>query len=452
MYADADGKSRFEKLNFFEKDLFGLKISPGTYDPLTGTIVTDGPEGSKVVESFSPGRTDIVKGGTVSGTTITGERSAISPAGDAVVHNPDDSGARLNADGTVDRWGHDDAQNAQEEPLTRVEGNYLRKHPDIDRRDVLAIHAAYHDEPAKLDSFYKSLSALDDAKNLTPDEKKALRKDIMHHVGFPSEIYQGNTWCCNVAVCERDMAMNLPDKYADLLINGISEGKVKLPDGTELPTDKCNLKLVDSSGRDFASRAFQTLAIHAKNYPKYTFANSEDGVGRLIPSDVTAQPAAFVGLNMDDIAAVRYKLSGEKKAVVAITSPDDLLTAWKENKARSMTIAVNADEPPFSEGNGLGDLFGGQTESSPNHVVSITKMEEGPPPVVYVQNQWGLRNDLSTPDRAVPVDVLLKSMIGRVRDTTGRIVQTPAQALTTGEPGKTYLIKDGKLIEEKRRK
>lgn len=452
VYTDSDNKSRFEKLNFFEKDLFGLKISPGTYDALTGTITQTAPDGSKIVESFSPGRVDVVKDGTVNGTTITGERSAVLPTGEAVLHNPDESGVRLNKDGSVDRWGHEDSQNAQDEPLTRVEGDYLRKHPNIDRRDVLAIHAAYHEEPAKLDAFYKSLSKLDDAKNFTADEKAALRKDLMHHVGFPAEIYQGNTWCCNVAVCERDMAMNHPEKYADLLIGAISEGKVKMPDGTELPTDKCNLKAIDSSGRDFASRAFQTLAIHAKNYPKYSFANTEDGVGRLTPTDATAQPAAFAGLNMDDIAAVRYKLSGEKKAVVAITSAEDLFVAWNENKSRSMTIAVNADEAPFTEDNGMAGMFGGQTESSPNHVVSITRLEEGPPAIAYVQNQWGLRNDLSTPDRAVPVETLLKSMIGRVRDTSGRVVQTPAQALTTGEPTKTYFIQDGKLVQEKRRR
>lgn len=452
VYSDVKtGLARIEKLNFMEKDLFGLKVSSGTYDALTGTVTTTRPDGAQVVESFAPGRTDVIKDGTITGSTVIGERSSVSPTGETVVHQPDDSGFRLNADGSVDRWGQEDKQNAQEEPLTKTEGEFLRRHKDIDRRDLLAIHAQYHDEPAKLDSFYKALSTLDNAKNLSAEEKTALRKDIMHHVAFPAEIYQGNTWCCNVAVCERDMAMNTPDRYAKMLIDGLSEGKVALPDGTTLPVDQCNLRVVDSSGRNMASRVFQTIAIQAKYHPKYTFTNTEDGVGRLLPGTDNARPAAFVGLNMDEIAAVRHRLTGEKKAVVAITSVDDLFTAWEANQARSMTIAVNADEAPFSD-NGFAALFAAQTESSPNHVVSITRLEEGPPPVAYVQNQWGLWNDHSTPDTAVPVETLLGSMIGRVRNRMGRIVPTPAQALTTGEPGKTYLIKDGQLIEEKRRR
>lgn len=453
VYTDAKtGEARFEKLKLMEKDLFGLHISRGAYDPLSGNITTKNGDGTVTVESFAPGRVDSISGDTTTGSTVTGEVSRIQPRGETVVHRPDDSGVRLNRDGSVDRWGPSDADNATEEPLAKVEGDYLRRHPESDRRDILQIHSQFRDKPELLENFYKSMDKIDSAKNITEVEKTALRHDFLHHVAHPEELYQGNSWFCNVAVVERDMAMNMPDKYVDLVMSSLSDGNIKLPNGEKLPVDQCNLRQVDSTGRDFVTRVFHTVGVQAKYHPKYTFKNTEDGVGRLIASDPEARPAAFVGLDMAGIVDVRSKLTGEKKAIVNVTSVDELVAAFEANKSRSMIVAVNADEPPFSGDNGLGMLMAGQTESQPNHVVSITRVDNGPPVKLYVQNQWGLKNDLSTPDTAVDAEVLLHSMLGRVRDRQGSIVPTPAQVMSDGEPGKTYFFKDGALVEEKRRK
>jgi hypothetical protein len=446
------GEARFEKLKLMEKDLFGMHISRGVYDPLSGTIATRNGDGTSTIESFAPGRTDTINGDTITGSTITGESSRVQARGETVVHRPDDSGVRLNRDGTVDRWGPSDDDNAAEEPLIKAEGEYLRNHPDADRRDILAVHAQFHNKPELVSNFYKAMNNIDTVKNLSDVERKALRHDLLHHVAHPEELYQGNSWMCNVAVCERDMAMNMPDKYVNLVVGALSEGSLKLPNGDTLPVDKCNLRQVDSSGRDFVTRVFHTVGIQAKYYPKYTFTNTEDGVGRLVPADENARPAAFVGLDMEGIADVRHKLTGEKKAVVNVTSVDELLSAFEKNAARSLIVAVNAEQPPFSSGNELSMLFAGQTESAPNHVVTVTRVDAGPPVKLYVQNQWGLKNDLSTPETAVDAEMLLHSMLGRVRNRQGDLVQTPAQVLSAGEPGKTYFFKDGELVEEKRRK
>lgn len=451
VYTDVkDGTTRFDKLKVFERDMFNLKLTSGKYDAGTGSISYRNVDGSKTVESFAPGRVDVIKDGNTRGTTITGIRSSVLASGEASVHHPDDTGVRLNPNMTIDRWGPEKGDNGLGEPLTKVEGAYVRRHPDVDRRAVAEIHRQFHDKPEVLDKFYAALSEIDSAKNLSSTEKSNLRRGLMHHVAYPNELYQGNSWCCNVAVIERDMAMNMPDRYVKTVTQALNDGEITLADGKKVSVKDCNLREPDSTGRDMATRVFHTLALHAKYQPKYTYRNTPDGAGRLVPADGEAQQASFNGLDMDDIVDARYKLTGEKRAVVSVTSVDDLVAAWEANGARSMIVAVNADLPPFSEET-MATLLGGPQESSPNHVVNITRVDAGPPATVYIQNQWGLSEDHSTPAKAVEASKLLNAMMGRVRGRTGGLVETPGQALAPGEPGKTYFYKDGKLVEEKRR-
>ncbi len=451
VYTDTEnGKTRFERLKVFERDLFNLKLTSGKYDAFTGSLSYKNADGSTTVESFAPGRTDVIKDGTVRGTTTTGMRSSVLPSGEASVHHADETGVRLNPNMTIDRWGPEKEDNGLGEPLTKIEGAYLRNHPDVDRRDLAEIHRQWHAKPEMLDKFYAALSEIDSAKNLSAAEKNGLRKGLMHHVAFPPELYQGNSWCCNVAVIEREMAMNMPDRYVRTVVQALNNGEVTLPNGNKVPMKDCNLREPDSTGRDMPTRVFHTLALQTKYHPKYTFRNTPDGAGRLVPADGQAAQASFNGLDMDDIVDARYKLTGEKKAVVSVTSVDDLVAAWEANGSRSMIVAVNADSPPFSNDNGMAALLGGATESRPNHVVNITRVDAGPPVTVFIQNQWGLSQDLATPAKAVEAGVLLASMTGRVKGRNG-LITTPGQTIVPGEPGKTYQFKDGKLVEETRR-
>lgn len=450
VYTDVNnGSTRFEKLKVFERDLFNLKMTSGKYDAGTGSITYRNADGSRTVESFAPGRVDVIKDGTTRGTTSTGIRSSVLASGEASVHHPDDTGVRLNPNMTIDRWGPEREDNGQGEALTRVEGAYVRNHPDVDRRAVAEIHRQFHNKPEVLDKFYAALSEIDSAKNLSKKEQADLRRGLMHHVAYPAELYQGNSWCCNVAVIEREMAMNMPDRYVQTVTKALSDGELTLANGDKISLKDCNLREPDSTGRDMPTRVFHTLALHAKYQPKYTFRNTPDGAGRLVPRDGEAQQASFNGLDMDDIVDARYKLTGEKKAVVSVTTVDDLVTAWEANGSRSMIIAVNADQPPFTEN--MAAMFGGPTASRPNHVVNISRIDAGPPAMVYMQNQWGLSEDHSTPARAVEASVILNAMKGRVPGRTGGLVETPGQLIAPGEPGKTYFYKDGKAVEEKRR-
>jgi len=181
------------------------RLVPGRFDRNSGTFSFDNPDNTRTIESFSPGRADVVKrDGTIEGTTVSGDKSTLKPNGEARVLHADQTGVRLNADGTIDRWGPQEKDNANREVLSPEEKNYLKAHNDIDRRDFAEIHRRFIEKPEKLAEFYKELGTIDGANNLTDQEKTALRRDIMHHVAYPGEIYQGRSPSCNVSVVQRD--------------------------------------------------------------------------------------------------------------------------------------------------------------------------------------------------------------------------------------------------------
>src|SRR5262249_10706094 len=255
---------------------------------------------------------------------------------------------------------------------------------------------------------------------------------------------QGRTPSCNVSVIERDMAMSGPDKYVATVVQAVSEGTITTTDGTKVPLDPANLKLADSSGRDLASRIFQTTAIQAEFYPRKEFRNSEDGVGRLYPSPFNALdvPATFAGMTMPHIHDVRYKLTGEEKGITQISNVNDLLAAFDSNGGQPMIIAVDGTHEPFGGGGPVGS--GGNL----NHVVTITRIDKGPPTRVYVANQWGLDNDHSTRETSIDASKLVTNMQLRTR-VGDQVVTGPGMVLTPGDHTKGYTVRRGKVVEDR---
>ncbi len=446
VYTDeTTGTVRGEKYSKRSKESLIPHFIPGDYDRNTGTFTYKNDDGSKTVESFAPGRTDRVKtDGTIEGTTVRGDKSSLKRSGEATVEHSDHTGVRLNSDLTIDRWGPLASDNATGEKLSPTEEKFVQDHADIDRRQVAEIHRRFGGDRAKLESFYKALDKLESAKNLSDTEKSALRKDLLNHVAFPQEIYQGRTPSCNVSVVERDMAMASPDKYVSMIVQAVSDGQITTSDGTKVPLDPDNLKLADSSGRDLASRIFQTTAIQAEFYPRREFRNSEDGVGRLYPSPYNPldKPVAFAGMTMPHIADVRYKLTGEEKGITQVATVDDLVTAFEANGGQPMIIAVDGTNQPFGGGGPVG------TGSNLNHVVTITRIEKGNPPKIYVANQWGLNNDHSSPETAIDANKLVDNMQLRVK-SGGKITKFPGMVLSPGDHTKGYAVKKGTVVEDK---
>lgn len=181
-------------------------------------------------------------------------------------------------DGSIDMWH---GKEHVKEKLSTEEQRYLKKHPDIDPRDVAEIHRRFYPDHNKIDAFYRSLDKLDTAKNLSNDEKSALRRELMHHVAAPEDIYQGTTESCNVSVVKRDLA----------------------------------------------SRIFQTAALYAEFRPTKNFENTPDGIGRLRPGDAqhnkgSDKDVVFTGLLPAEVAEIRYsELKRRYQLIVPLDLP-----------------------------------------------------------------------------------------------------------------------------------
>lgn len=472
-YIKPDGSRRVEVFDLKAQGLMGKKPQSGTYDVHQGKESYPNDDDTVSVKPVANGRTDKIKedycaGRTVNGTTIRGERSQITPD-HTVIHNPDGTGARLNSDLTVDRWGMQDEDNAFKEPLSDAESKYLQYLKDngqeesIDLRDFLEIHRQFanrKDGAEELNKFYTALKTLDTAKHLTADEAKALRINIMHDVAHPEEIDQSRSPTCNTEVVRREMAMNCPDQYVMRFSEAMSEGKVPVynkpidgaygsnkekPDGF-ITVDPANLKLADSTGRNLAARIFDNIGIQITAQPDYDWVATEDGLGKFVPrDDKDLEPKEFSGMQMGDIADVLTKLTGVKRGVLQIHEIEDLNTAFEANGKRSMIVGVNASKAPFSYERpdfNFDELY-------TNHVVSLTNVfEHDGDTYVNFMNQWGLESDHSTDKTKVRVEAFLNNMTGINTSWRGTRPMTPPQLITAGDPTKVHKIVDGKIVED----
>lgn len=429
-------------------------FSPISFDSSTGTVTYENDQKETVTEPFFPGKTDTAsKAGAVSGRTVSGHESRATADGEAYVSHPDKSGAKLRADGTIDRWGPGAGDNAYGEKLTSGEAKYLNDHPKIDRRDLLEIHRRFKGDAEKLDAFYKELSRIDSSDNLSDAEKLGLCKSIMHDVAYPAEVFQGRVSSCTSAVLQRELATDDPARYAKILAEAVCEEEVTLADGSKFEINLDNLKMADSSGRNIAARVFQGIATNVAFAPNFEFVNTEDGVGRIypVPFDAKTQtPYGFRGVDMAKVAEMEYKLTGKPKAVVFVRSPEELAAAFELNGGRNMSILVNAYAKPF--GNGSPEASRDSKTFGP-HAVSISGVDKGPPLRFMVRNNWGINSDHSTDVTAISADELYNNMVmpigvglaGAGGSEVGKVILSN-DAVTQG---KGYGMKDGKLVESK---
>ncbi len=403
IYMDSDNpeNSRIEDFEWESHDVSNGE--PSRYDPNGGKVERDLAGGGSVVESFKPGRTDFrLADGTVSGSTVRGKSSIQATDGETQVVNPDGTRIQLHKDGKVDSWSADGTHTTGE--LTQPEMNYLANHPDVDRRDIAEIHRKYSGQPEKLNKFYEQLSRIDKAQNLDTAEKRDLRDNILRHVSSPEELYQGRSGTCNVSVIQRDMAMMDPASYAGFIVDTISTGEFTTSKDEKINFDVDNLKLLDSSGRDLASRIFQAAAVQISVWPG-EFRNTENGVGELskeFRGEALDGAVPFPGLKMTEIAQAQTTIQRQNAAVVRIDDVDDLVAAFEASGGEPIIVAINPEAPPFDDN----EKPGFETP----HVATITKIEKGPPTRVFLQNQYGLEEDHSTPATAVDAEAVVANM------------------------------------------
>ncbi|MBA3993018.1 MAG: hypothetical protein C0469_05770 [Cyanobacteria bacterium DS2.3.42] len=239
----------------------------------------------------------------------------------------------------------------------------------------------------------------------------------MHHVAYADEIVQGRSPTCNVAVLEIEMAKDYPAKYVDFVVDAVSKDgngseTYKTTGGKTVRFDENNLKMSDLSGRDLASRVFQTAALQAHYYPG-SFKNTADGTGKFQKGkehgkfEKSGNFGKFDGLEMKEIAELRYQLTGEETAVCWVTSMADLEKALELGKGKPIIVSVDGDKVPFRKP----DDEKSDRKGPGAHVVLVNGIEHGPPTKVKISNPWGPSDDTAVSGSTISGEDLIKNMM-----------------------------------------
>jgi hypothetical protein len=405
----------------------------------TGFTTKEGQDrGTTSKASFQPGRVDtlgidgIVRGEVLGADQLLLEESWWNPkTKEALVTRIDGSGVRLK-DGRIDSWNANSGQNST--LLTPREISFINSNRAIDLRLIAEIHQRLNGDRNKIDSLYKQLEAVNKAKSLSVLERQSLTTSLLHHIAHPAEISQGHTFCCNVTVVQRDLAINAPDHYARTIITAISDGTLKTTDGTTVHFDPANLKAPDTTGRDIASRIFQTLAIQVALHPN-RFSNTTDGVGRI--TNESGNSKTFDGVSTEEITKLIYDLTAREQALAKVSSVEELAIVFRKNGSRPMIVIVDALKPPFST---IPSNLDG------THVVTVTGMEcidsHSVPPKykVFVQDQGGPHRDHSMPQTAFNASELVQNMFWYYQG---------GNVMIDGDKSMVFVVADGVLKEDK---
>lgn len=384
-----------------------FELSADNLDLDTGKATRVEADGTKTVMSFSPGRRDLVAtDGSISGTVErvdkAGKRTSVEVsyqdrAGNVSIVNVENNsvitleGNRIayHADANAEESTKKGAGTSFSETLTEGEQTYIASHPQASRRDIAQLHVRLHDKPEELARVYQSLNKLDDVQNLNSSEMAALKESALHNVAYPAEISQGQSGTCYAAAPERVLATAQPAHYINTINEAISTNRVTTNgDGPEIvELNRTVLHQKDSSGRDIASRIFQTtfsevgfalkppeqspIAETYSNvdYSSGTYRNTKDGLGVLLKADGTAE--TYPGMDLMQVTDTLNRLSAPDhpgyKLSVAHDS-DSLYSAFQANGEQPMISAIDRASGPF----------GGKTHNpgdSTNHVITIGAMK-----------------------------------------------------------------------------
>ena len=275
-----------------------------------------------------------------------------------------------------------------------------------------------HDKPEELAKVYQSLNKLDDVQNLSAAESAALKESALHNLAYPAEISQGQSGTCYAAAPERVLATAQPAHYINIINEAISTNRVTMNSANGPETKELNptvLHQKDSSGRDIASRIFQTTfsevgfglkppeqspiaeTYSTVDYSSGIYRNTKDGLGVLLKPDGTAQ--TYPGMDLMQVTDTLNRLSAPDhpgyKLSVAHDS-DSLYSAFQANGEQPMISAVDRASGPF----------GGKSHTpgdSTNHVVTIGAMKpnasaDGARYKTTFQMNGGAADDITTDD------------------------------------------------------
>lgn len=436
VYKDKDGNiTSTDRFDPHRAGHIAFELSADKLDLDTGKATRIEADGSKTIMSFSPGRRDTVAtDGSISGTVDTvdkaGKRTAVeishqdSVGNVSIINVENNSVITLEGnkiaflvDAKTELSAEKKASQSFSENLSEIEQAYIASHPEASRRGIAQLHVRLHDKPEELAKVYQSLNKLDDVQNLSTAEKTALKESALHNLAYPAEISQGQSGTCYAAAPERVLATAQPAQYINIINEAISTNRVTTngagPEIKELNPTVLHQK--DSSGRNIASRIFQTTfsevgfalkppvqspineTYSTVDYSSGTYRNTKDGLGVLLNPDGTTQ--TYPGMDLMQVTDTLNRLSAPDhpgyKLNVAHDS-DSLYRAFKANGGQPMISAIDRASAPF----------GGKTHNpgdTTNHVVTIGAMApienvDGARYKTTFQMNGGAADDVTTDD------------------------------------------------------
>jgi hypothetical protein len=283
-----------------------------------------------------------------------------------------------------------------------------------------------HDEISKTFSQISRLLEAQNRTGLPVDELRRTRiaEQLIRNSATPTSIDQGSFNTCNVATVEVSTFSRHPAAATKLVVDMATEGKYVLRNGREIKINAeafqnfspDDLNPPDEGTRSLASQIFQVTAVNIHyqlepipmfRYEQLTpkFGQSRDNGERLVSNYPWDKTADHPKLTADPITEIAREITGDqpKEAFVMFESGrndhfdtiadegslGNKLKYAKDHGLLPITIGVHTGNEPLYTDSGAGSAGG----SGGWHVVNVMDYQDGAPPTVALDNQWGVRAD-----------------------------------------------------------
>ncbi|MFN8551864.1 MAG: hypothetical protein U0103_10275 [Candidatus Obscuribacterales bacterium] len=260
---------------------------------------------------------------------------------------------------------------------------------------------------------------------LSTDERNQLAGSILHNASLRTGTDQGFHNTCNVTTIERRLNVTNPAEAARIVSEvGLtgqfqsSDGKVIKLDAASLHEDReASLQFGDKQTdgkRNYASQIFDQATVNDywqhQNPPLFysqvaptsqsdtgerlKYANGQEVMGP------DGKPMRQPALSVDAMADIGKRLGFSGNYIISnadVAGPDKTDGTAKVRSYQEFSDALTSGNPPaIIMVNANDQLFGGNGDKGGSggwHVVTVGDYKAGPPPQVFMTNQWGSANN-----------------------------------------------------------
>ncbi|HEY9678045.1 MAG TPA: hypothetical protein V6C76_08540 [Drouetiella sp.] len=275
------------------------------------------------------------------------------------------------------------------------------------------------------DSTSKLLEDPNHTSKLNQAERNQLAAGILHNASLRTGLDQGFHNTCNVSTLDRRLNVVNPAEAARIVSEAGLTGQFQRPDGSIVkldakslhPDNEAAMRFDDKANdnkRNYASQVFDQVAVNdywQKHNPPMFYSqgpreSQKDTGERLRYADgrevngPDGKPMRSPGLTVDNIAQVGKDLGFSGQYILGnaeVAGQRDVDGATKIHSYKEFTDALSKSQPPtVIMVNANDKLFGGNGDKGGSggwHVVTVNDYQAGPPPRVFMNNQWGSANN-----------------------------------------------------------